>query len=98
MSPDSRKKRDGGPVEQLQRSLDRERAKSARHVAALTSARAQQAAASEILGLISSSPTDVQPVFDAIVSRAAQLCEAEFSAVARLEDGLLHLAALNNMS
>jgi GAF domain-containing protein/anti-sigma regulatory factor (Ser/Thr protein kinase) len=64
----------------------------------LTVALEQQTATSEILGVISSSPTDVQPVFDAIVGSAARLCEAEFSAVARFEDGLLHLAAISNMS
>jgi len=48
--------------------------------------------------VISSSPGDVKPVFEAIVASAARLCDAEFSAVARFEDGLLHLVALNNMS
>jgi len=34
--------------------------------------------------VISRSPTDVRPAFEAIVARAAGLCEAEFSAVARV--------------
>ena len=59
---------------------------------------AQQAATGEILSVISRSPSDIQPVFEAIVARAAALCEAEFSAVARLEDGLLHLVAVHSMS
>jgi two-component system NtrC family sensor kinase len=59
---------------------------------------AQQLATSEILGVISRSPTDIQPVFEAIVARAAALCEAEFSAVARFKDGLLHLVAVHSMS
>src|SRR6202045_2656841 len=59
---------------------------------------AQQLATSKILGLISRSPTDTQPVFEAIVARAAAPCEAELSAVARLEDGLLHLVAVHSMS
>jgi GAF domain-containing protein len=59
---------------------------------------AQQLATSEILGVISRSPTDTQPVFEAIVARAAALCQAEFSAVARFEDGLLHLVAVHSMS
>jgi GAF domain-containing protein/CheY-like chemotaxis protein/anti-sigma regulatory factor (Ser/Thr protein kinase) len=58
----------------------------------------QQTAASEILQVISGSSTDVQPVFEAIVESASRLCAAEFSAVARFDDGLLHLVALNNMS
>lgn len=57
-----------------------------------------QTAASNILGVISRSPSDVQPVFDAIVVNAAQLCQAEFSAVARFDGELLHLASLINMS
>jgi GAF domain-containing protein/CheY-like chemotaxis protein len=58
----------------------------------------QQKATGEILRVISSSPTDVQPVFEAIVESASRLCGAEFSAVSRFDDGLLHLVALNNMS
>ncbi|HEY7040729.1 MAG TPA: GAF domain-containing protein, partial [Methylomirabilota bacterium] len=58
----------------------------------------QQAATSEILGVIRRSPNDAQPVFDAIVRSAARLCKAEFSAVTRSEGGLLHLAAISNMS
>jgi PAS domain S-box-containing protein len=64
----------------------------------LAEALAQQAATGEILRVISSSPADAQPVFDAIVRNAAQLCGADFSAVVRFEAGLLHLVALNNLS
>jgi GAF domain-containing protein len=64
----------------------------------LSEALEQQTATSEVLEVISTSPTQVQPVFEAMVARAAQLCEAHFSAVARFEHGLLHLVALNNLS
>src|SRR5262245_48662718 len=44
-------------------------------------AQEQQAATAEILRVISSSPTDVQPVFDTIVKSALKLCDGFFSIV-----------------
>src|SRR5262249_29499205 len=56
----------------------------------------QQTATSEILRVISQSPTDVQPVFDAIVRSASQLCGGEYAIVTRYDGQLLHLAAQYN--
>jgi two-component system, NtrC family, sensor kinase len=50
-------------------------------------AAARQSATSEILRVISRSPSDIRPVFEAIVARAAELCEAELNSVFRFEDG-----------
>jgi GAF domain-containing protein len=58
----------------------------------------QQAATSEILRVISRSKTDVQPVFEAIIASAIQLCEATFGGVFRFHDGQLHVAALAHLS
>jgi two-component system, NtrC family, sensor kinase len=66
--------------------------------AKLTEALAQQTATSDILRLIASSPTDVQPVFDAIAASASTLCEAQNGGVFRFDGGLIHLVAHHNWS
>ena len=53
----------------------------------------QQTATSEVLGVISSSVTDAQPVFDMIADSAARLCEAQFCFVYRFDGELLHFVA-----
>src|SRR5499427_727297 len=64
--------------------------------ASLTEALEQQTATSEILRVISSSPTDVQPVFDAIARSATRLCDGFLSGVYRFDGALIHLAAHHN--
>ncbi len=56
----------------------------------------RQTATAEILKVIASSPSDVQPVFDTIASSAMQLIEGHSAAVWRLSGGKLHLAALTS--
>ncbi|HEV2055185.1 MAG TPA: GAF domain-containing protein [Methylomirabilota bacterium] len=58
----------------------------------------QQTATGEILSVISSSPTNTQPVFDAIVRSSVKLCDGLFGAVYLLRDGLVHLVAHHNFS
>jgi signal transduction histidine kinase len=55
----------------------------------LSDALEQQTAISEILRVISASPTDVQPVLDAVAQRAARLCEAPVVHVVLLEGDVL---------
>jgi hypothetical protein len=64
-------------LEALRKALDQERANSGRLEEALTEALEQQAATSEILRVISSSPTGIQPTFEAIAAAATTLCDAD---------------------
>ena len=59
----------------------------------LTSSLEQQTAISEILRVISSSPTDVQPVLDAVAERAAHLCDAPFAQVMLVDGAAFRVAA-----
>jgi len=62
----------------------------------LAEALAQQVATSEILRVIARSPSDVQPVFDAIVRSAERLFGARTVAVTQVVGDSLHLAAFSS--
>src|SRR5262249_27267648 len=64
----------------------------------LTAALDKQTATSDILRVISSSPTDVQPVFDTIANSAMRLCDGNFGNVATHDGDLLHLVAHANVT
>jgi class 3 adenylate cyclase/putative methionine-R-sulfoxide reductase with GAF domain len=58
----------------------------------------QQTAMSEILGVISNSPTDLAPVFDAILSNATRLCDGNLAGLWRYDGQFLIGAAQHNLS
>src|SRR5262249_12821459 len=62
----------------------------------LTEALEQQTATSEVLRVISSSPTDLQPVFKTILANAVHLCANDIGALYRIDGEYLRLAASHN--
>jgi two-component system NtrC family sensor kinase len=61
--------------------------------AQVTEALEQQTATSAILRVIASSPTELQPIFDAIATAATTLCEADNSGLFRFDGELPHFVA-----
>ena len=59
----------------------------------LTEALEQQTAISEILRVISNSPSDVQPVLDSVAEHAARICEAQVVDIAIVDNEVFRIAA-----
>jgi GAF domain-containing protein/CheY-like chemotaxis protein len=57
-----------------------------------------QTAISEVLRVIAASPTDIQPVLDAISASALKLCGANFSAVYNYDGKMLDMTSLRNFT
>src|SRR5262249_10900606 len=64
----------------------------------LTEALEQQTTTGEILRVIASSPTDLQPVFQTILDNAVRLCEAQNGAVFRFDGEFFRAVVWNNTS
>jgi signal transduction histidine kinase/DNA-binding response OmpR family regulator len=65
----------------------------------LSEALEQQTATSEVLGVISSSPGELEPVFNAMLENALRVCDAKFGVLFRyVGDGRFHAAAWRNVS
>jgi signal transduction histidine kinase/putative methionine-R-sulfoxide reductase with GAF domain len=90
-------KRRTAPVTRGSSSDDGQRAEIARLTRELNDAREQLAAAllqqtasSEVLNVISSSPGELQPVFDTILQEATRVCQANFGLMIRYEERTPH--------
>src|SRR5271154_4342311 len=80
-------------VADLRRQLSESRCRLGERTAERDEAQAREAAIAEVLGFINSSPGHLEPVFDAMVERAARLCEADEAALRTFDGSLLHLVA-----
>jgi GAF domain-containing protein len=62
----------------------------------LTESLEQQTATADVLRVIAGSPTDIQPVLQAIVRTAGELCWSEYAILFKLQDGKYQVACANN--
>src|SRR5262249_17250880 len=54
----------------------------------------QQTATSEVLGVISSSPSELEPVFQTMLANATRICEAQVGLLLRYDGHAFHVAAM----
>jgi signal transduction histidine kinase/DNA-binding response OmpR family regulator len=79
-------------AQQSVRDLEQRLAQAERE---LREAREQQAATGEVLRIISSSPGELEPVFEAMLANATRICEAKFGVLFRSEGDALRAVALH---
>jgi GAF domain-containing protein len=84
-------------LKSLEKTLDvrtRELGEAREHLA---EALEQQTATSEVLQVISSSPGELKPVFQAMLANAVRICEAKFGVLHRYENGLFYPIATQDI-
>ena len=85
-------------IAELQRKLDESRAELAARNSAYSERIAYQAAANDVLKVMSASPGDPQPVFDLIVERARDLCGGYGATVYEFDGTLIHWRSATGVS
>jgi hypothetical protein len=79
--------RRGPSAAELQKKLDQQTGELTEARRHLTEALEQQTATSEVLQVISSTPGELELVFQAMLQNATQICEAKIGILFRYEDG-----------
>jgi transcriptional regulator with GAF, ATPase, and Fis domain len=93
-SPETKAKTHVGRVRRPGADLETQLGKYRRELA---EAREQQTATSEVLRVVSSSPGELEPVFQAMLENATRICGAKFGILFHYEGGVFHPAAMANV-